>query len=137
MGGVRVGEGDAHAAARRIAPVRAVQNFSNVAVRTDDPLVDLCAERGIAFVPFFPLGGFRPLRSTTLQHVAGGLGHTPLQVALAWLLHRSPTMLLIPGTSSVEHLRQNVAAARIELPAEAMARPQPIGTADARTPWDR
>jgi aryl-alcohol dehydrogenase-like predicted oxidoreductase len=110
------------AAARRIAPVRSVQNFYNLAVRTDDALVDLCAEQGIAFVPFFPLGGFRPLQSATLQHVADDLGHAPLQVALAWLLHRSPTMLLIPGTSSVQHLRQNVAAARIDLPAEAIER---------------
>jgi pyridoxine 4-dehydrogenase len=125
------------AAARQIAPVRTVQNFYNLAVRADDALVDLCAEQGIAFVPFFPLGGFRPLHFATLQRVADDLGHAPPQVALAWLLHRSPTMLLIPGTSSVEHLRQNVAAASIELPAEAVQRLNSIGTADARTPWSR
>ncbi|GAB3150503.1 oxidoreductase [Amycolatopsis stemonae] len=124
-------------AARRIAPVRTVQNFYNLAVRKDDPLVDLCAEEGIAFVPFFPLGGFRPLQSDTLQQVADGLGHTPLQVAQAWLLQRSPTMLLIPGTSSVEHLRENVAAADIELPAEAVAALNAVGSAEAAAPWAR
>ncbi|HEX4224742.1 MAG TPA: oxidoreductase [Pseudonocardiaceae bacterium] len=124
-------------AARRIAPVRSVQNFYNLAMRKDDALVDLCAEEGIAFVPFFPLGGFRPLQSDALQDVADELGHLPLQVAQAWLLQRSPTMLLIPGTSSVEHLRENVAAADIELPAEAIATLNSVGTAEAVAPWAR
>ena len=124
-------------AARTIAPVRSVQNFYNLAMRKDDALVDLCAEHGIAFVPFFPLGGFRPLQSDALQGVADELGHTPLQVAQAWLLQRSPTMLLIPGTSSVEHLRENVAAADIELPAEAIATLNAVGTAEASAPWER
>lgn len=108
-------------AARAIAPVRTVQNFYNVAVRNDDALVDLCARERIAFVPFFPLGGFQPLQSDVLRTVADELGHTPRQVALAWLLHRSPTTLLIPGTSSLAHLRENVDAATIDLPAEALA----------------
>ncbi|MFI9388378.1 oxidoreductase [Kutzneria sp. NPDC052558] len=124
-------------AARQIAPVRSVQNFYNLAMRKDDALVDYCAAEGIAFVPFFPLGGFRPLQSDTLQQVADGLGHTPLQVAQAWLLQRSPTMLLIPGTSSVAHLRENVAAADIELPAEAVATLNAVGAAEAAAPWAR
>jgi pyridoxine 4-dehydrogenase len=115
------------AAARQIAPIRTVQNFYNLAVRKDDPLVDLCADIGTAFVPFLPLGGFRPLQSEALQQVAAGLGHTPMQVALAWLLHRSPTMLLIPGTSSVRHLRENVAAADITLPQAAVATLNSVG----------
>jgi aryl-alcohol dehydrogenase-like predicted oxidoreductase len=124
-------------AARQIAPVRSVQNFYNLAMRKDDALVDFCAEEGIAFVPFFPLGGFRPLQSDALQQVADRLGHTPLQVAQAWLLQRSPTMLLIPGTSSVEHLRENVVAADIELPADAIATLDAVGTAEAVAPWAR
>jgi aryl-alcohol dehydrogenase-like predicted oxidoreductase len=86
-----------------------VQNFYNLAVRADDALVDRCAEQGIAFVPFFPLGGFRPLQSGALDEVAVGLGISRPQVAMAWLLQRSPTILLIPGTSSVAHLRENAA----------------------------
>jgi pyridoxine 4-dehydrogenase len=101
--------------AREIAPVVAVQNHYNIAFRGDDELVDYCAIQGIAFVPFFPLGGFRPLQVQTLDQVALELGHTARQVALAWLLHRSPTMLLIPGTSSVAHLHENIRAATIEL----------------------
>ncbi|ACU70061.1 aldo/keto reductase [Catenulispora acidiphila DSM 44928] len=108
-------------AARAIAPVVAVQNHYNVAFRQDDDLVDHCAAHGIAFVPFFPLGGFRPLQLEALDHVAGDLGRTPRQVALAWLLHRSPTTLLIPGTSRVAHLRENIDAAAIELPGAALA----------------
>jgi aryl-alcohol dehydrogenase-like predicted oxidoreductase len=115
-------------AVRDIAPVVCVQNMYNVALRGDDPLVDYCAENGIAFVPFFPLGGFRPLQSDTLNTVAAGLGITPMQTALAWLLHRSPTILLIPGTSSVAHLRENVAAAAITLPDEALKRLDAIGS---------
>jgi aryl-alcohol dehydrogenase-like predicted oxidoreductase len=124
-------------AARAVAPVVAVQNFYNLAVRADDALVDLCAEQGIAFVPFFPLGGFRPLQSNALDEVAGDLGVSRMQVALAWLLQRSPTMLLIPGTSSVAHLRENAAAANIELPADAVAKLNSVGTTDRSMPWDR
>jgi pyridoxine 4-dehydrogenase len=114
--------------ARDIAPVVTVQNFYNLAVRADDPLVDYCAENGIGFVPFFPLGGFRSLQSETLDSVAAGLGITAMQTALAWLLQRSPTILLIPGTSSVAHLRENVAAADITLPATAIAELNAIGS---------
>ncbi|GAB2814758.1 oxidoreductase [Actinoallomurus bryophytorum] len=106
--------------ARAIAPVVCVQNYYNVAHREDDALVDRCAELGIAYVPFFPLGGFSPLQSGVLDDVAARLDATPMQVALAWLLRRSPAMLLIPGTSSVAHLRENVAAASLDLPADAM-----------------
>ncbi len=106
--------------AQSIAPVVAVQNFYNVANRRDDALVDRCAREGIGYTPFFPLGGFTPLQSGVLDGVAARLGATPYQVALAWLLHRSPTVLLIPGTSSVAHLRQNLAAASLELPADAV-----------------
>jgi aryl-alcohol dehydrogenase-like predicted oxidoreductase len=109
------------AEARRIAPVVCVQNFYNVANRNDDPLLDELAAAGIAFVPFFPLGGFAPLQSTTLSDVAKGLNATPMQVAQAWLLQRSPNMLLIPGTSSVAHLHENLAAAELKLPADALA----------------
>jgi pyridoxine 4-dehydrogenase len=107
-------------AAQQIAPVVAVQNHYNVAFRQDDELVDRCAEQGIAFVPFWPLGGFRPLQAEALEQVAADLGATPRQIALAWLLHRSPTMLLIPGTSTRAHLTQNIAAAMIDLPVRAL-----------------
>jgi pyridoxine 4-dehydrogenase len=123
------------AAAQSIAPVVAVQNFYNLAVRADDALVDQCAEQGIAFVPFFPLGGFRPLQSDALAEVAADLGISRMQVALAWLLQRSPTILLIPGTSSVAHLRENAAAAGVELRAEAVASLNAVGTADRLAPW--
>jgi pyridoxine 4-dehydrogenase len=109
------------AEAQTIAPVVCVQNLYNVARRGDDALVDLTAAQGVAFVPYFPLGGFSPLQSDTLHAVAGRLGATPLAVALAWLLRRSPNILLIPGTSSVDHLRENVASAALELPADAAA----------------
>jgi aryl-alcohol dehydrogenase-like predicted oxidoreductase len=122
-------------AAQSIAPVVAVQNFYNLAVRADDALVDHCAEQGIAFVPFFPLGGFRPLQSGVLDEVAASLGISRMQVALAWLLQRSPTILLIPGTSNVAHLRENAGAADVELPAEAVAALNAVGTADRSTPW--
>jgi aryl-alcohol dehydrogenase-like predicted oxidoreductase len=125
------------AAAQSIAPVVAVQNFYNLAVRADDALVDQCAERGIAFVPFFPLGAFRPLQSDTLDQVAASLGISPVQVALAWLLQRSPTILLIPGTSSPAHLRENAAAAGVELPAEAVKALNAVGTADRFAPWEQ
>ncbi len=106
---------------RRIAPIVCVQNQYNVAHRGDDALIDTLARDGIAYVPFFPLGGFTPLQSATLSDVAKGVGATPMQVALAWLLHRSPNILLIPGTSSVRHLRDNLAAAHLNLPSEVMS----------------
>lgn len=113
--------------AQRIAPVVTVQNLYNVASRADDALVDQCAAQNIAYAAFFPLGGFTPLQSATLNTVAEGLGATPHQVALAWLLQRSPTMVLIPGTSSVAHLRENVAAANLALPPDAIAELDTIG----------
>jgi pyridoxine 4-dehydrogenase len=109
------------AEAQTIAPVVCVQNMYNIAQRGDDDLVDLAARQGIAFVPYFPLGGFSPLQSSELEGVAKELNATPLAVALAWLLQRSPNMLLIPGTSSRAHLRDNVAGAGLELPASALA----------------
>jgi len=107
---------------RRICPIVCVQNLYNLAHRADDALVDELAADGIAYVPFFPLGGFTPLQSSTLSDVAARLDATPMQVALAWLLQRSPNLLLIPGTSSVAHLRENLAAADLVLPAEVLAR---------------
>ncbi len=109
------------AEAQTITEVVCVQNYYNLAHRNDDALIDDLARQGIPYVPFFPLGGFTPLQSSTLSDVAGRLGGTPLQVALAWLLHRSPNMLLIPGTSSRAHLRENLAAADMILPPEALA----------------
>ena len=107
--------------AQAITPIVCVQNYYNLAHRADDALVDALAKDGIAYVPFFPLGGFSPLQSSTLDAVAKKLGATPLQVALAWLLRRSPNILLIPGTSSLAHLRENLAAAELNLPDDAMA----------------
>lgn len=112
---------------RRIVPIVGVQNMYNLANRGDDALVEKLAREGIAYVPFFPLGGFTPLQSGVLSEVAGELGATPMQVALAWLLQRSPNLLLIPGTSSLGHLRENLAAAGLKLPAEAVARLDTIG----------
>jgi aryl-alcohol dehydrogenase-like predicted oxidoreductase len=109
------------AEAQQIAPVVCVQNFYNLAHRADDELVDITAAQGIAFVPYFPLGGFSPLQVGALDAVAARLGATPLAVAQAWLLQRSPNMLLIPGTSSVAHLRENVEGAQLELPADVVA----------------
>jgi len=106
--------------ARRIVPIVCVQNAYNVAHRTDDALIDVLARDGIAYVPFFPLGGFNPLQSSILSDVARRLGGTPMQVALAWLLRRAPNMLLIPGTSSAAHLRENLAAAELDLPNDAI-----------------
>ena len=120
--------------ARAIAPVVCVQNYYNLAHRDDDALVDDLAGKGIAYVPFFPLGGFSPLQSGALSNVAARLGATPLQVALAWLLHRAPNILLIPGTSSLEHLRENLAAAELKLPDDALAELDVIG---ARAPSER
>jgi aryl-alcohol dehydrogenase-like predicted oxidoreductase len=101
---------------RRICEIVCVQNQYNLAHRADDELIDRLARDGIAYVPFFPLGGFSPLQSSHLSAVAARLGATPMQVALAWLLRRSPNILLIPGTSSVAHLRENLAAAALQLP---------------------
>ena len=115
------------AEARGIAKVICVQNHYNLAHRADDALIDELAGVGIAYVPFFPLGGFTPLQSSTLSEVAGELGATPLQVALAWLLHRAPNILLIPGTSSVGHLHENLKAAGLKLSDEMFARLEAIG----------
>ena len=117
--------------AQGIAPVVCVQNMYNVAHRKDDAFVDDLARQGIAYVPFFPLGGFTPLQSSTLESTAESLGATPMQVALAWLLHRAPTMLLIPGTSSVGHLRENLSAASLALPPETLAELNGIGAKGA------
>ncbi|AZO47442.1 MAG: oxidoreductase [Mesorhizobium sp.] len=105
---------------RKICDIACVQNQYNLAHRDDDALIDELARAGIAYVPFFPLGGFNPLQSSTLSGVADRLGATPMQVALAWLLQRSPNVLLIPGTSSVAHLRENLAAAELELSADVL-----------------
>ncbi len=117
------------AEAEKIVPIVCVQNFYNVAKREDDEFVDLLAKKGVAYVPYFPLGGFTPLQSSGLDDVARELGASPMQVAQAWLLQRSETMLLISGTSSVAHLRENLAAAKLELPAEAVAKLDAIGAA--------
>ena len=117
------------AEARTIAPVVCVQNMYNLANRGDDALIDELAGAGIAYVPFFPLGGFAPLQSEALSTVARDLGATPMQAALAWLLHRSPNILLIPGTSSLAHLRENLAAAELKLPEAALATLDAIGKA--------
>jgi aryl-alcohol dehydrogenase-like predicted oxidoreductase len=109
------------AQAQSICKIVCVQNHYNLAHREDDSLIDDLAAQGIAYVPFFPLGGFTPLQSSTLSAVAENLESTPMQVALAWLLHRSPNILLIPGTSSVAHLRENLKAAQLDLPASALA----------------
>jgi pyridoxine 4-dehydrogenase len=105
---------------RRICEIVCVQNYYNVAHRDDDAMIDDLARDGIAYVPFFPLGGFNPLQSSTLFDVAQRLGATPMQVALAWLLRRAPNILLIPGTSSIAHLRENLAAAACALPDDAI-----------------
>jgi len=115
------------AEAQSIAPVVCVQNLYNIARRGDDDLVELTARQGIAFVPYFPLGGFSALQSEELDAIAARLGATPMSVALAWLLQRSPNMLLIPGTSSVAHLRENVAGAGLALPADVVAELDAIG----------
>ncbi|MBL5882253.1 aldo/keto reductase family oxidoreductase [Lelliottia aquatilis] len=109
------------AQAQRITPIVCVQNLYNIVNRSDDAIIDVLAEQGIAYVPFFPLGGFTPLQSSGLQAVADKLSATPMQVALAWLLKRSPNILLIPGTSSVAHLHENLAAGNLVLPDDALA----------------
>ncbi|MGE7137527.1 aldo/keto reductase family oxidoreductase [Luteibacter sp. NPDC031894] len=113
--------------ARAIAPIVCVQNQYNLVQSDDDTMVDALHELGIAYVPFFPLGGFSPLQSDALNAVAKRLDATPMQVALAWLLHRSPNILLIPGTSSVGHLRENLAAAELELSDDVLAELAAIG----------
>jgi aryl-alcohol dehydrogenase-like predicted oxidoreductase len=115
------------AEARALTDIVCVQNLYNLANRTDDALVDELAKEGIAYVPFFPLGGFAPLQSSALSEVAASLGATPLQVALAWLLQRAPNILLIPGTSSLPHLRENLKAAELVLPAAAVEKLDTIG----------
>jgi pyridoxine 4-dehydrogenase len=107
--------------AQTIAEIVCVQNFYNVANRTDDAFIDDLAKQGVAYVPFFPLGGFTPLQSSVLDQVAASMKVTPMQIALAWLLHRSPNILLIPGTSSIKHLRENLNAATLELPSKVIA----------------
>lgn len=115
--------------AQAITDIVCVQNYYNVAHRHDDTLIDDLARQGIAYVPFFPLGGFTPLQSSTLSDVAGRLGVAPMQVALAWLLHRSPNILLIPGTASLAHLRENLAAGELMLPADVLAEMDGIAAA--------
>jgi len=115
------------AQARAITPIVCVQNMYNIAHRQDDALIDDLAREGVAYVPFFPLGGFSPVQSSALSAIAGRLDATPMQVALAWLLRRSPNILLIPGTSSVLHLRENLAAADLDLPDDALAQLDGIG----------
>lgn len=113
--------------AQAIAKIICVQNHYNLVHRHDDPLIGALGRQGIAYVPFFPLGGFSPLQSEGLSAVAGRLGATPMQVALAWLLARAPNILLIPGTSSLAHLRENLAAAELALPEEALTELNAIG----------
>ena len=115
--------------AQAITEIVCIQNFYNVAQRSDDGFIDALAAQGIAYVPYFPLGGFSPLQSSKLNEVAASLNAVPMQVALAWLLQRSPNILLIPGTSSVGHLRENLAAATLVLPDEAVAKLDKVGVA--------
>jgi len=117
---------------RAIADIVCVQNHYNLAHREDDALIDELAGAAIAYVPFFPLGGFTPLQSSALSEAAKALGATPMQVALAWLLQRAPNILLIPGTASLDHLRENLAAADLKLPSAAVAALDQIGRATAR-----
>src|ERR1700678_4347949 len=120
------------AEAQAITEIVCVQNFYNIANRNDDSFIDDLARQGIAYVPFFPLGGFTPLQSSELDAAAASLGVTPMQVALAWLLQRSPNILLIPGTSALGHLRENLSAAALELPSGVIADLNSIGRAAAQ-----
>jgi aryl-alcohol dehydrogenase-like predicted oxidoreductase len=113
--------------AQGIAEIVCVQNHYNLIQRDDDALVDELADKGIAYVPFFPLGGFTPIQSSALSKIAQTIGATPMQVALAWLLYRAPNILLIPGTSSLEHLRENMQAAQWRLPDEVRAELDAMG----------
>jgi aryl-alcohol dehydrogenase-like predicted oxidoreductase len=112
---------------QKITEIVCVQNMYNVAQRSDDAFIDQLAKQGIAYVPFFPLGGFTPLQSSALDKAAAALGTTPMKIALAWLLQRSPNILLIPGTSSINHLRENLEAASLQLPREVVADLDSIG----------
>jgi aryl-alcohol dehydrogenase-like predicted oxidoreductase len=112
---------------QKISQIVCVQNYYNVAHRDDDGFIDDLAGQGTAYVPFFPLGGFTPLQSSELNRAAASLDATPMQVALAWLLHRSPNILLIPGTSSTEHLQENLRAATLQLPPAVLAELDAIG----------
>ena len=112
---------------QKITEIVCVQNLYNVAHRTDDVFIEDLAKQGVAYMPFFPLGGFNPLQSSVLDAAAASLQATPMQVALAWLLHHSPNILLIPGTSSIEHLRENLGAATLQLPTEIIANLNSIG----------
>ena len=120
------------AEAQKISEIVCVQNFYNVAHREDDGFIDELARQGIAYVPFFPLGGFTPLQSSALDAAAASLKATPMQVALAWLLHRAPNILLIPGTSSVKHLRENLEAATLQLSPETIAELDSIAGSPSR-----
>jgi pyridoxine 4-dehydrogenase len=120
------------AEARKISEIVCVQNFYNLAHRDDDGFIQELGRQGIAYVPFFPLGGFTPLQSTALDAAAASLGATPMQVALAWLLQRAPNILLIPGTSSVTHLRENLEAAALQLPPETIAELDSIGSGSGK-----
>lgn len=115
--------------AQKITPIACVQNLYNLVNRKDEALIDQLAVQEIAYVPFFPLGGFTPLQNNRLNEVAQSLGATSMQVALAWLLQRSPNILLIPGTSSPQHLQENLAAAELKIPAEALETLNQIGAA--------
>jgi aryl-alcohol dehydrogenase-like predicted oxidoreductase len=117
------------AEAQKLTEIVCIQNMYNLAHRDDDAFIEDLETQGIAYVPYFPLGGFSPLQSSTLSEVAKELGKTPMQVALAWLLHGTENVLLIPGTSSVGHLRENLAAAELELPAEVLRTLDSIGAA--------
>jgi pyridoxine 4-dehydrogenase len=116
-----------------ITEIVCVQNFYNVVHRNDEAFIDSLAQQGIAYVPFFPLGGFTPLQSSVLDRVAASMQASPMQIALAWLVQRSPNILLIPGTSSLNHLRENLAAAAFELPSEAIAELDVIAKSVAAT----
>ncbi|QMV17778.1 oxidoreductase [Granulicella sp. 5B5] len=120
---------DQLAEAQTMTPIVCIQNFYNVANRADDAFIDSLAQQGIAYVPYFPLGGFTPLQSSELNEVAAELNATPMQIAQAWLLQRSPNMLLIPGTSQRTHLRENLQAATLDLPAEVITKLDTIATA--------
>jgi len=121
------------AEAQAVTEIVCVQNFDNVAKRNDDDFIDDLAKQGIAYVPFFPLGGFTPLQSSALDAAAASLGATPMQVALAWLLQRSPNIVLIPGTSSVAHLRENLAAAELKLPHAIVEQLDAIARSNSKT----
>jgi aryl-alcohol dehydrogenase-like predicted oxidoreductase len=120
--------------AQAITEIVCIQNFYNVAQRTDDEFIDLLSAQGIAYVPYFPLGGFSPLQSSKLDEAAASLDATPMQVALAWLLQRAPNLLVIPGTSSLNHLRENLAAATLKIPVEVLADLDAVSTQAAADP---